>query len=161
MHNHNCKNKCKKNYNCKNEYKLKNNYDFVDLKIQKTGPTNVIINKPVNYVVTVTNISTINVRNIIIRDVYGSPTLAHIPVPNVSTGVIINDGVLSLNSGSFNWLIPILAPNAIATLTFTIEPTVPGQILNYVVIISYNEIRKDLSFLNNESRIFTTVLASP
>jgi len=131
---------------------------LVDLVIQKTGPATVNVNGIATYTVIVSNGGTVTATNITVRDVYGAPTLAHIPIPIISIGTIVNDGTLQLNSGTFNWLIPMLSPGAIATLTFNIEPTATGQILNYATITNYNEIRQDVNFLNNQSRVFTTVV---
>jgi hypothetical protein len=158
MCDHNCK------YNHKNSCIEKHKHgfdcnDFVDLTIEKTGLENIIVENSVDYTVTVTNTSRINITNILIRDVYGSPTLMQIPIPMVSTGTIMND-ILNVNSGSFNWFIPILAPNAIATLTLSLQPMEVGQIVNYAVIVNYNEIRRDINFINNESILFTNVLSS-
>jgi len=87
--------------------------------------------------------------------------LAHIPIPVVSTGTVVDDGLLSLNSGIFIWQIPQLASNAVATLTFNMEPTQEGQILNYVVITNYSQIKQDTNQANNEARVFTNVVIPP
>jgi hypothetical protein len=132
--------------------------NLIDLKIEQTGPKSVKVNSMANYIITVTNNSTINVSNIIIRNIYGSPTLSNNPMITISNGMIVNDGELQLHSGSFNWLIPLMKEKEVATLKLSFRAIQPGQILNYAAITNYIEIRKDVDFTNNESRVFTKVI---
>jgi uncharacterized repeat protein (TIGR01451 family) len=133
-------------------------FPYINLSINKIGPTTIGVNGVATYIVNVSNNSNVTISDIVVRDVYGSPTIALVPIPIVSTGTIVNDGTLSLNSGTFNWSIPFLARSSSATLTFNMQPTVPGQILNYSAIIDYDKIREKSNITISESRVFTTVI---
>ena len=118
------------------------------VSISRTGPASTTVSNIATYTVQLVNNGASNATNIDVRDVYGSPTLAHIPVPNVSMGTIATDGALTLNSGTFHWTIPVLAPLAQATLSFSMQPIAPGQILNYVIFANHADA---------DAGIFTTV----
>lgn len=132
--------------------------DHIDLKIKKNGPETININDKAIYIVTITNNSTCDIRNITIKDIYGCPTLTYIPVAIVTLGKIINDNEQNLNSGIFTWLIPLMKPRQIAKLKFTLKPEKTGQILNYSIITKYIEMNKNINFMNNESQIITNVI---
>lgn len=134
--------------------------DKVDLKIQKVGATEATVDQPLLYTVFVTNCSSKCVKDVVIRDVFGSPNVSFpLGVPTVSIGVLTVD-YFAENSGTAVWTIPCLKPCAIAMLTANVTPTAAGKIINYAVILNYKGIRKDIDFTNNESFVVTNVTAT-